>query len=156
MDDIKRILVVTKSTKHCKKAVHHGTSLARHYKAELYVLHLMHDPFGLEHWQIAMPSLKAIQKEHQQMRDKAKKDLDAMIAAEQAQGLPIEVGLAEGPSEKEILQVVKEKKIDLLITLAHEEGRLEQFLFGRFNEELHRKLPCSLMFIKHEPGPVAW
>jgi nucleotide-binding universal stress UspA family protein len=79
-----------------------------------------------------------------------------MIAAEQAHGLPIEVGLAEGPSEKEILQVVKEKKIDLLITLAHEEGRLEQFLFGRFNEELHRKLPCSLMFIKHEPGPVAW
>jgi nucleotide-binding universal stress UspA family protein len=79
-----------------------------------------------------------------------------MLAAEQAQGLPITIGVAEGAPEKEILQSVKENKIDLLITLAHEEGRLEQFLFGRLNEELHRKLPCSLMFIKHEPGPVRW
>jgi nucleotide-binding universal stress UspA family protein len=156
MDDIKRILVVTKSTKHCKKAVLHGISLARHYQAELQVLHLMHDPFGLEHWQLAIPSLKAIQQEHQQMRDTARKDLDAMVAAEQAQGLNIKVDLAEGHPEKEILQAVKEKKIDLLITIAHAEGHLEQLLFGRINEELHRMLPCSLMFIKHEPGPVRW
>ena len=156
MEDFKRILVVTKSTKHCKKAVFHGISLARHYKAELHVLHLMHDPFGLEHWQLAIPSLKDIQQEHQQMRDKARKDLDAMVAAEQAKGLPIKVDLAEGQPEKEILEAVKEKKIDLLITLAHAEGHLEQLLFGRINEELHRKLPCSLMFIKQEPGPVRW
>ncbi len=156
MDDIKRILVVTKSTKQCKKAVQFGISLAGHCKAELHVLHLLHDPFGLEHWQLAIPSLKALQEEHQQMRDRARKDLDAMIAAEQSQGLPIKVGLAEGPPEQEILQAVKEKKIDLLITLAHSEGRLEQFLFGRLNEELHRKLPCSLMFIKDEPGPAVW
>jgi len=156
MDDIKRILVVTKSTKQCKKAVHHGISLAGHYKADLYVLHLMHDPFKSEHWEFAIPSLTGIQQEHQQMRDKARKDLDAMIAAEQAKGLPIKVDLAEGPPEKDILQAVKENKIDLLITLAHAEGRLEQFLFGRLNEELHCKLPCSLMFIKHEPAPVRW
>jgi universal stress protein A len=156
MNEIESILVVTKSTKQCKKAVHHGISLARHYKAELHVFHLMHDPFGLEHWQLAIPSLKSIQQEHHQMRDKAKKDLDAMVAAEQAQGLNIKVDLAEGPPEKEILQAVKEKKIDLLITIAHAEGHLEQLLFGRLNEELHRKLPCSLMFIKHEPAPVRW
>ena len=156
MDEIKRILVVTKSTKQCKKAVLRGISLARHYKAELHVLHLMHDPFGLEHWQLAIPSLKSIQQEHQQMREKARKDLDALIAAELAQGLNIKVDLAEGQPEKEILQAVKEKKIDLLITIAHAEGHLEQFLFGRINEDLHRKLPCSLMFIKHEPAPVKW
>ena len=42
-----------------------------------------------------------------------------MLAAEQAQGLPITVGVAEGASEKVILQSVQENKIDLLITLAH-------------------------------------
>ena len=106
------------------------------------------------HWQLALPSLKNIQDEYQQMRVKAKKDLDAMIAAEQAKGLPIQVGIAEGPPEREILNVVKKKKIDLLVTLAHQEGRLEQALFGRLNEEIHRKLPCSILFIKQEPGPV--
>jgi len=38
MEDIKRILVVAKFTRYCKKAVHHGISLARHYQAELHVL----------------------------------------------------------------------------------------------------------------------
>ena len=154
MDDIKRILVVTKSTRHCKKAVHHGVSLARHYKAELYVLHLTHDPFAPEHWQVEIPALRSIQEEQHREREKIKNDLDAMVAAEQANGLAIVTGIADGPPEKEILKEVEQKKIDLLITLAHEEGRLEQFLFGRINENLHRKLPCSLMFIKHEPGPV--
>jgi nucleotide-binding universal stress UspA family protein len=114
----------------------------------------MHDPFGLEHWQLALVSLKDIQDEYQQMRVKARKDLDAMIAAEQDKGLSVQVGIAEGPPEKEILNAVKKKKIDLLVTLAHEEGRLEHALFGRLNEEIHRKLPCSILFIKQEPGPV--
>lgn len=154
MEDFKKILIVTKSTKYCRKAIHYGILLAKQNDAQVYVLHLMHDPFGLEHWQLALPSLKNIQDEYQQMRVKAKKDLDAMIAAEQAKGLPIQVGIAEGPPEREILNVVKKKKIDLLVTLAHEEGRLEQALFGRLNEEIHRKLPCSILFIKQEPGPV--
>ena len=62
----------------------------------------MHDPFKSEHWELAIPSLTGIQQEHQQMRDKTKKDLDTMLAAEQAQGQPIKVDLAEGPPEKEI------------------------------------------------------
>ena len=154
MDDFKRILVVTKSTKDCRKAIHFGISLAKQSHAQVHVLHLMHDPFGLEHWQLALASLKDIQDEYQQMRAEAKLDLDAMIAAEQDKGLPIQVDIAEGPPEKEILNFVKKKKIDLLVTLAHEEGRLEQVLFGRLNEEIHRKLPCSILFIKQEPLPV--
>jgi universal stress protein A len=154
MEDFKRILVVTKSTKDCLKAIHYGILLAKQSHAQVHVLHQMHDPFGLENWQLALASLKDIQDEFQDMRVKAKKELDAMIAAEQDKGMPIQVGIAEGPPEKEILKAVKKKKIDLLVTLAHEEGRLEQTLFGRLNEEIHRKLPCSILFIKQEPLPV--
>jgi universal stress protein A len=154
MKDFERILIVTKSTKECRKAIHYGISLAKQSHAQVHVLHLMHDPFGLDKWQLALPSLKDIQDEYQRMRAKAKKDLDAMIAAEQDKGLPIQVGIAEGSPEKEILNFVKKNKIDLLVTLAHEEGRLEQALFGRLNEEIHRKLPCSILFIKQEPLAV--
>jgi universal stress protein A len=147
MEDFKNILVVTNSTKYCRQALHYGISLAKRYNAEVHVLHLMHDP-------LALPSLKSIKKEYQDMRITTRKDLDAMIAAEQAKGLSIQVGIAEGPPEKEILHLVKDKKIDLLIMLAHEEGYLEQSLFGSLNEKIHRKLPCTLMFIKQEPLPV--
>ena len=154
MEDFKNILIVVKSTKQCRKALHYGISLARSFQARLHVLYLMHDPFGLEHWQLALPSLKAIQEEYQHMRVKAKKDLDAMIAAEQSKGSAIQVSIAEGPPEKEIQRAVHDNHIDLLITLAHSENHLEQMLFGRLNEEIHRKLPCTVMFVKQEPAPV--
>jgi universal stress protein A len=154
MEDFKNILVVVKSTRSCRKALHYGISLAKSYGARLHVMNLMHDPFGLEHWQLALPSLKAIQEEYKDMRVKVKEDLDAMIAAEQAKGLEIQVSIAKGAPEKEILRAVKNQKIDLLIIVAHEEGYLEQKLFGHLNEEIHRKLPCTIMFVKQEPSRV--
>jgi nucleotide-binding universal stress UspA family protein len=38
--------------------------------------------------------------------------------------------------------------------LAHEEGHLEHFLFGRSNEEIIRKMPCSVLLVKKEPEPL--
>lgn len=154
MEVFKNILVVTQSTKHCHKAVNYGIALARCFNAELHVLHLLHDPFNLDHWQLALPSLKAIKEEYKDMRTTIKKDLDAMIAAEQAKGLSIQVSIAEKSPEKEILHYVKDKKIDLLVMLAHAEGHLEQMMFEQLNEKIHRKLPCSIMFVKHEPQAV--
>ena len=154
MEEFKNILVVTNSTKYCRQALARGISLAGCYHARLHVLHLMHDPFGLSHWQLPLPSLKSISTEYQDIRATAKRDLDAMIGAEQAKGLPIQVSIAEGSPEKEVLRAVKDNQIDLLIMIAHAENYLEQMLFDRLNEEIHRKLPCTIMFVKQEPSPV--
>ena len=154
MEDFKNIMVVTNSTKHCRQALHCGISLAGSLHAGLHVLHLIHDPFGLEHWQLPLPSLMSIRNEYQDIRARAKRDLDAMIAPEQAKGLPVQVSIAAGPPQEEILRAVKGNQIDLLIMTAHAEGYLEQVLFDRLNEEIHRKLPCTIMFVKQEPLPV--
>jgi nucleotide-binding universal stress UspA family protein len=154
MEEFKNILVVVKSTKDCGKALHHGILLARSFQAKLYVMNLMHDPFGLEHWQLALPSLKAIKEEYATMQVKAKTDLDRMISAEKAKGLPIEVEVAKKDPLKEIERSVENHAIDLLIMTAHAEGHLEQMLFGRLNEEIHRRLPCTTMFVKKEPSRV--
>jgi universal stress protein A len=151
MNDMKRILVVSRSTKHCQKAVHYGVLLARQQGAELYILHLFDDPFCLEHCQLPIVSLQSIQEEYRHMQEKAKADLEKLAKAERANGLPIQVIIRDGVASKEILQVVEEEKIDLLILLAHEEGRLEHMLFERTNDELLRKLPCSILFVKKEP-----
>ena len=152
MDDVKRILVVSRSTKHCKKAVHHGFSLAKQYGAELYVLHVFDDPFGLEAWSLPVVSLKEIQEEHKRMQEKARAELDRIIEAEKDTGISIEVSLADGDPGEKILHFVKDKNIDLLIMLAHEEGHLEHLLFGRSMDRIIRKLPCSVMLVKKEPG----
>ena len=151
MHDIKRILVVSRMTKYCQKAFHYGVSLAKLTGAELYVMHAIHNPFGLEGWSVGALS---VEKEFQTIVREAKEDLDALIDAENEKGVPIRKLIREGEPTGEILKAVKEENIDLIIMLAHEEGRLEHFLFGRSNEELIRKMPCSILMVKKEPGPA--
>ena len=56
MADIDRILVVSRMSKYCQKAVHYGVSLARKYNAELFVLHVEHNPFGTKGWNLPIIS----------------------------------------------------------------------------------------------------
>ena len=53
-----------------------------------------------------------------------------------------------------IVKTIAEEKIDLLVMLAHQEGHVEHFLFGRSTEELVRKMPCSILLVKKEPEPA--
>jgi universal stress protein A len=154
MDDVKRILVVSRSTKHCKKAIDYGISLAKQDGAKLYVLHVFDDPFGLEAWSLPVVSLQEIQEEYKRMQEKARSDLNRIIEAEKDTGISIEVSIMDGDSDEKILDFVKDKDIDLLIMLAHEEGRLEHLLFGRSIDRIIRKLPCSVLLVKQEPGPT--
>jgi nucleotide-binding universal stress UspA family protein len=153
MEDINRILVVSRMTKYCRDAVHYGISLARKYDAELSILHVIHNPFGLQGWNLPTVSLE---EEYKNIIKEAKADLDRIVAKEKAKGLPIREIIKEGEPTEAIITMVKEEKMDLLILLSHEESRLEHFLFGRSNEDLIRRMPCSILLVKKEPEPVKW
>ena len=151
MEKVKRILVLSRSTKSCGKAVKYGLSLAEKYGCEMYVLHIIHNPFGLEGWNVPIASLKELNEEYESMQEKARKDLDRMVERGKAKGIPVQVMIKEGHPNKELFKVIEEEKIDLLILLAHEEWRLEHVLFGRANDEIIRRMPCSVMLVKQEP-----
>lgn len=129
--------------------------MSEKFGAELYVIHVIHHAFGfnLEGWNLPIPSLE---EEYKKILQEAKKDIDTMVSKEKKRGLSVKQIIKEGEPTKEILKVVKEENIDLIIMLAHEEGHLEHFLFGRSNEEIIRKMPCSDLLVKKEPEPVAF
>ena len=151
MEDVKRILVVSRDTKYCRKAVQYGVSLSRTYGAELYVIHVVHDPLIFGGWNLPMPSLE---EEYQKVLNQARKELHSVIDSEKKKGMTIKELIKEGDPTEVLLKAVKEEDIDLLIMLAHEEGHLEHFLFGRSNEDIVRKMPCSVLLVKKEPEPV--
>lgn len=153
MDDIKRILVVSRMTQYCRKAIQTGVSLARKYDAQLYVVHAIHNPFGLAGWNLGV--LFDVEAEYKKLLLKTRADLDEIIRSEKEQGMSVQVLLPQGDPTQEILKAVQQHAIDLLIMLAHEEGRLEHFLFGRSNEAILMKMPCSILMVKKEPEALA-
>ena len=155
MDDIKHVMVLTRSTEYCKKAIHYGITMAKKFDAELYVMHSIYNPFGLKGWNLPLPSLTTLEDEYESMQKKAKSDLDNIINSENDNDMKIEVIVSTKNPKEEIFRFLKEKEIDLLIMRAHEEWRLEHFLFGQNNEEIIRKMPCSIMLVKDEPRAVS-
>ncbi len=144
METFNNILVVSRSTSHCIKVLHTGIALARKFDARLHVLHIIHDPFSLNGWNLPVPSLD---EEYQAMVARARKELDRMIQIEKAEGMVINEWVKDGNPVDAIAQAVESENIDLILMLAHREGRLEHFLFGKTNDAIIRKLPANLMLI---------
>ncbi len=153
MEDIKRVLVVSRMTKYCRKAVHYGVSFAQKFGAELSVIHVMHDPLIFGAWNLPKPSLED---DYRKELQNVKKDLDDIISAEKSKGMQIKEIVKEGDPTKEILNFVKQENIDLVIMLSHEEWRLEHFLFDRGTEEIVRKMPCSVFLVKEDMARVTF
>ncbi|MBP7526553.1 MAG: universal stress protein [Syntrophorhabdaceae bacterium] len=152
MEDVKRILVVSRSTEECKKAFHYGVSLARAYGAELSILHIEYDPFnkvGLHY----LASLGSFQEEYRAHEKQVREELDAMIREEKAVGMAIKEMVEQGEPVQQTLEAVKKCGTDLIIMAAHEEGRIERMIYGRSTHEILRRLPCSLMLVKGELSP---
>jgi nucleotide-binding universal stress UspA family protein len=151
MKDVKRILVICGMVSHCGDLVHYGATLARQARAELFVMNVIYNPFGIKGWNLPLPSLA---EDYRKLLEKTRKDMHEIVSQEIQQGIAVKELIREGKPTDEILKVVNEETIDLLVLPAHEETRMEHFLFGRHNEDLLRKMPCSILFVKTEPKPV--
>ena len=151
MEDVKRILVVSRSTVECKKALHYGVTLAKAFSAQLSILHIEYDPFeniGFHH--VASTSLTDFREEYRVREKQIREEIDAHIRHEMAEGTVVSEIVERGEPLEQTLRAVEKDKIDLIIMAAHEEGRIERMIYGRSTHELIRKLPCSIMFVKGE------
>jgi len=144
MEGISRILVVSRLTRYCRRAVRFGVSLAQKYGAELSVLHVVENPFK-KGW-----NLPTIHYEDQYKKDMArvKAELEEIVNSEKKKGMAVREFIEEGDPKEEILKVIERERIDLAILTAHEEGLLEHFLYGRGVDSVIRRMPCSILLVR--------
>jgi nucleotide-binding universal stress UspA family protein len=145
METFKNILVVSRSTRNCLKVLKTGISLARKYNAKLHLLHIIHDPFGLEGWNLPVPSFE---EEYKKMVADTREKLHKMVKEQEAEGLVVNESIEDSTPVDAIQRMVEKEKVDLILMLGHKEGRLEHFLFGKTNDAIIRSLPATLMLIK--------
>jgi nucleotide-binding universal stress UspA family protein len=148
MGDIRKIMVLALEIRESRQAVHRAVSLAKQTGAGLYILHVEHNPFGEQGWNLPFLSLDDA---YLELVKASRKELAELLYAEKADGLPVQEIVARDAPLTAIRKAVEREGIDLLVVPAHAESRLEHFLFGEVNEVILRTLPCSVLFLKEEP-----
>jgi nucleotide-binding universal stress UspA family protein len=149
MKEYKRILVVSRMIQSCRIAIQYGITFASNYKAELYILHSIYNPFDLRGFGMGT---RVLAKEYEKSILDAKNELSNIVKNEKKAGMLVTELVREGEPTAEILKTIEAEKIDLLIMLAHTESHLEDIFFQRSNDELVRMMPCSIMLVKKEAG----
>jgi nucleotide-binding universal stress UspA family protein len=155
MENFKRILVVSRLTQYSADAVQAGISLAKSFNADLKVLHLITYPVDQQALNAPLPYKDDRHKSYASIQQEEKEELEKVLRREMG-SVPVNIIVREGKPGDEVPRVVKDERIDLIVMLAHEEGRLEHWLFGTDEDKVVRKMPCSILLIKKEPGPVKW
>jgi nucleotide-binding universal stress UspA family protein len=156
MKNFAGILVVSRMNSDSRDAVRFGVSLARKHDAKLLVLHLIANTVDMAG--VYLPGrfpeedIANYLKEQQEV----KKQLAEVIKKEMKGGFPMKELVRDGDPVDEIVKLVGEEKVDLIVMLAHQEGRFEHALFGGENDAIIRKMPCSILLVKQEPEPVHW
>lgn len=146
MFTVRRVLVVSRATKHCRKALQFGTSMAKAFGAELHVMHVVHSPLRFAFKNIPSVFCRALDKECGKMTQHSQEELDRLTRS----GRNIKV--VRGEPREEIFKFIEDQGIDVLVMSAHEKWRPEQILYGKETEEILRKMPCSIFLVQqHQP-----
>jgi nucleotide-binding universal stress UspA family protein len=138
MVDIQRILCPTDFSTHARRSLDAAIVLARWYRAEITVLHVV--PAGVV-------ADRAAAESDPSLRD----ELCRFAEVATAEGIPTHVALRVGGPVDEILAEADERDAGLMVIGTHGRGGFERWVLGSVCDKLLRKAPCPVLSVPHRP-----
>lgn len=142
---LRRILVPVDFSDCSRKALDYAMSLARQFRSELLLLHVV-QPY------VPVPELTAVDTELvlNRMMDAARKEL-ARWRASLEEEVAVESQLRVGRPEVEIERTILERNIDLAVLSTHGRTGLKHALLGSTAERVVRHAKCPVLVVReHE------
>jgi len=143
---VNKVLVPTDLSKSSFAAFPYARSLARRYKAELYLLYVLPispyiPPDMTYHFKVPEYELA--------LRRDAEKQLEK-ITKRYFRGQKIVAIIKQGTTDEEILKVARQQRVNLIVMATHGRTGLEHALIGSVAEKVVRKAGCPVLTVK--PG----
>ncbi|MGR3175905.1 MAG: universal stress protein [Candidatus Scalindua sp.] len=141
----KCILTATDFSEYSKVALDICLGVSRCMKTKLYVLHTI-EKFPHDYIHLLSSTAHADMK--QKLEEKAMEKIKAMIPAELLESGDVIPIVKFGKPFLEIIQVAKEKKVDLLAIGTHGRAGMDRIILGSVAERIVRKARCPVMIIR--------
>jgi len=148
--NIKKILFPTDISEGSAHAIPFVTDLTRHYRARLYIIHVMYDVARATGWYVPHMSMDEL---YRDIEANAKKEIEKCCVEDLRGYKDIEYKILKGVPHEEILKFAEENAVDLIIMGTHSRKGLDRVIFGSTAERVVRHAPCPVLTVGYPvPG----
>jgi len=145
MLQIKRILCPTDFSDFSEGAYDYGLSLARHYNAELYLLHVVR-PVIIGYPEYAVPD--SVNEFYGELREHAEEQLREFVKVHTEGGVQAIVVVEEGVTTESILDFARETSIDMIVMGSHGRRGFQRLTLGSVTERVLRRAGCPVLAVR--------
>ena len=144
------VLCATDLSELSTHALSHAAAIARTLAADLTVVYVCPDdvPLGSEFGYLAPATLAP--QERAALEHKLKAFVETAVRA----GQRVHSLVLEGDPSREVMDLARELRADLLVLGLHPDSRFKRFLLGSMSEELLHHAPCPVLTVRHGVGPA--
>jgi nucleotide-binding universal stress UspA family protein len=147
MKTFNHIVVPTDFSATARDALSMACAIARGTPAKISLVHVVPDMWRQPWVAEAGIEIAGLQRE---MDDDTRKRLEALAAAEEFRGVPVQPVVLIGAPHVEVADYVDTHGADLMIVGTHGHGPVRRFLLGSVAERLIRMARCPVLAIPHE------
>lgn len=142
---IDRILCPTDFSDFSERAYEYAISLARHYEADLYLLHVVR-PVIVGYPEYSIPD--SVNEFYGELREYAEEQLREFAKVHAEGGVHAKVTVQEGVVTGSILEFVKENSIDMVVMGTHGRKGFQRLTMGSVTERVLRKAACPVLVVR--------
>jgi nucleotide-binding universal stress UspA family protein len=142
---IERILCPTDFSDFSERAFDYGLSLARHYKAELYLLHVVR-PVIIGYPEYAIPD--SVNEFYGELREHAEEQLREFAKVHSEGGVQAIVAVEEGVATESIVDFARENSVDMIVMGTHGRQGFQRLTLGSVTERVLRKTGCPVLAVR--------
>ncbi len=142
---IERILCPTDFSDFSERAYDYGLSLARHYKAELYLLHVVR-PVIIGYPEYAIPD--SVNEFYGELREHAEDQLREFAKVHAEGDVQAIVAVEEGVITESILDFARENSIDMIVIGTHGRRGFQRLTLGSVTERVLRRAGCPVLAVR--------
>lgn len=144
-EGFKKILFPTDFSVASDYALSYAVSMAKRFKAKLFLLHVIDSTYDVSGFYIPHISTEKLQ---QEMEDSAEGMLKKMSSKIPRSITARESAVKTGIPHKEIIRFAKDKGIGMIIMGTHGKAGVDRFFFGSTTERVLRQADCPVLTIR--------
>ena len=138
---VKNILFTTDYSDSSRHALPFATALARHYGSHLYIVNIVEQiPMTSVPMDVMPPDLELD-------RDRSTKQMEKFVHTDELNGVSSETVVDSGFLWPVVADMVRKRKIDLVVVGTHGRGPVKRMLMGSAAEEIFRHCDCPVLTV---------